>query len=252
MAKTKRLKKQTAGRLVRAVCYTQVLSTDTPRARAEKAKCSTAARRKLNYRFAYQKLQMQLAANFTRRDLYVTLTYDDEHLPPNRKAAKKQVAAFFDRMRRQYRRAGRELRYVYVTQELQRDGSRRLHHHLIISATGSGDYDTIRALWPNGSNAEIIPIGETEMYVHDDFLELAQYLLHERNPDAPATAVGDRGWNASRNLRKPVEESEMVDETVTVTAPPGAFVLDTDHKQNEYGSYDYIVYLLPERSARRE
>ena len=162
MAKTKRLKKQTAGRLVRAVCYTQVLSMDTPRARAEKAKCSTAARRKLNYRFAYQKLQMQLAANFTRRDLYVTLTYDDEHLPPNRKAAKKQVAAFFDRMRRQYRRAGRELRYVYVTQELQRDGSRRLHHHLIISATGSGDYDTIRALWPNGSNVEIMPIGETE------------------------------------------------------------------------------------------
>ena len=92
---------------------------------------------------------------------------------------------------------------MYVTQELQRDGSRRLHHHLIISATGSGDYDTIRALWPNGSNVEILPIGETEMYVHDDFLELAQYLLHERNPDAPATAVGDRGWNASRNLRSP-------------------------------------------------
>ena len=81
MAKTKRLKKQMAGRLVRAVCYTQVLATDAPRARAEKAKCSTAARRKLNYRFAYQKLQMQLAANFTRRDLYVTLTYDDAHLP---------------------------------------------------------------------------------------------------------------------------------------------------------------------------
>ena len=170
MAKTKRLKKQTAGRLVRAVCYTQALSTDAPRARAEKAKCSSAARRKLNYRFAYQKLQMQLAANFTRRDLYVTLTYDDAHLPSNRKAAKKQVAAFFDRMRRQYRRAGRELRYVYVTQELQRDGSRRLHHHLIISATGAGDYDTIRALWPNGDNVEILPIGETEMYVHDDFL----------------------------------------------------------------------------------
>ena len=94
MAKTKRLKKQTAGRLVRAVCYTQVLSTDTPRARAEKAKCSTAARRKLNYRFAYQKLQMQLAANFTRRDLYVTLTYDDEHLPPNRKAAKSRWPHF--------------------------------------------------------------------------------------------------------------------------------------------------------------
>ena len=90
------------------------------------------------------------------------------------------------------------------------------------------------------------------MVGHDAFLEWAQSLRHDRTLDVPAAAVGDRGWTASRNLRKPVEESEMVDETVTVTAPPGAFVLDTDHKQNEYGSYDYIVYLLPERSARRE
>ena len=185
MAKTKRLKTQTAGRLVRAVCYTQVLATDAPRARAEKAKCSTAARRKLNYRFAYQKLQMQLAANFTRRDLYVTLTYDDAHLPPNRKAAKKQVAAFFDRMRRQYRRAGRELRYVYVTQEIQRDGSRRLHHHLIISATGAGDYDTIRALWPNGDNVEILPIGGT------------------RRPQRSETVVGTQAATCASRSRSP-------------------------------------------------
>lgn len=252
MAKTKRLKTVTAGRLVLGVCYTQALASDTPRARAEKTKCSTAARRKMNFRYAYQKLRLELAANFTRRDLYITLTYDDAHLPVNRKTAKKQIAAFFTRLRKARRLAGQELRYVYVTQELQKDGSHRLHHHIVINSTGAGDYDLIRSLWPNGSNIEISPIGETEMYVHDDFLELAQYLLHERNPDAPFISYGDRGWSGSRNLRKPEERSEMVDETVTITAPPGAFVLDTDHKQNEFGCYDYIVYLLPERRTRKE
>ena len=66
------------------------------------------------------------------------------------------------------------------------------------------------------------------------------------------THPGRRFLPLPPNLRKPVEESEMVDESVTVTAPPGAYILDTDHKQNEFGCYDYIVYLLPERRARKE
>lgn len=234
------------------VCYTQALASDTPRARAEKSKCSTAARRKINFRCAYQKLRLQLAANFRPGDLYVTLGYDDEHLPTNRKAAKKVIQRYFDRLRKCRGSAGQELKYVYVTHELQKDGGRRLHHHIIINATDSRrDYEMIRSLWRCGTNIEIQPIGQTEYYVHDDFLELAQYLLHERNPDAPFTVAGDRGWNPSRNLKKPVEKSELVDENVTITAPPGAFILDTDHKQNEYGSYDYIVYLLPDRPTYR-
>lgn len=246
----------TAGRLVFGVCYTQALSSDSPRARAEKNKCSSLARKALNFRAAWQKLRLLLCCNFGRGDLYITLGYDDEHLPTNRKGAKKCMQAFIDQMRSARRKAGDELKYVYVTEEIQEDGTRRLHHHLIINAGAEQrDFELVRSLWKNGTNIEICYLCDQDLY-SDDFLELAQYLCKERNPDQPVNAVGDKCWVPSRNLIKPDPSSYLVDDNVTITAPPGAYILDTDHKQNDYGSYDYIVYLLPVRpvkpSARRK
>lgn len=244
--KTKRLKTITAGRLVFGVCYTQATVRDGPRQRAAKRKCSSAARQKLNFRFAYQKLRLLLAANFRRGDLWVTLTYDDDHLPTCRKEAKKRATAFWDKMRRARAGADVPLKYVYVTHEILEDGSRRLHHHFMMTAAGAGDYELIRSLWTGGGNIEIKPVGESELFHDEDFLELAQYMLHERNPEATEHATGDRGFTGSRNLERPEEHSELVDDSVTIGAPPGAFVLDRESKQNEWGSYDYICYLLPE------
>lgn len=243
----KRLKTVRAGRLVYGVCYSQALASDSPKARAAKSKCSSAARQALNFRAAWQKLRLLLCANFARGDLWITLTYDDDHLPDGRREAKKRITLFLDRLRAARRRAGEELRYVYVTEELLEDGGRRLHHHLILGAGAARrDYELVRSLWTFGTNIEIRPLDEHPLY-SDDFLELAQYLCKERNPDAKVIRVGDRCWNASRNLARPVERSELVDDNVTVTAPPGARILDQDHKSNEYGSFDFIVYLLPEQ-----
>lgn len=248
MAKKKRLVTVTAGRLVYGVCYSQAFGSDAPKARAAKNKCSSMARQRLNFNAAWKKLQLLIAANFTRRDLYVTFGFDDKHLPENRKEAKKIIQKFFDRLRAQRRADGDELKYVYAIHELQDDGSRRLHFHLIVNSTpGQKDYDIIRSLWEWGSNIEIDKISDTPYYFNDDFLELAQYMVRERNPEAPLTAVGDKGFVCSRNLTKPKRESDLVDDNVTITAPPGAFILDTDEKTNEYGHYKYICYLLPER-----
>lgn len=253
MAKKKRLITVTAGRLVYAVCYTQAIGGDPPREREAKLKCSSAARRKLNFTAAWKKLQLLLCSNFERHDLYVTLGFDDEHLPPNRKAAKVIVQRFFDRMRSARRADGEMLKYLYSIHELQDDGSRRIHFHMVLNATqGRRDYEMIRSLWTWGSNIEISPISETPYYHNDDFLELAQYLMRERDPNAPLTAVGDKGFVGSRNLAKPVRTSELVDECLTLAAPPGAHTIDTDSRQNEYGRYDYIVYLLPERRRRSD
>lgn len=248
--KNKRLKTVRAGRLIFGVCYTQALSSDTPKARAAKSKCSSAARQALNFRAAWQKLRLLLCANFGRGDLWVTLTYDDDHLPPNRKEAKKNMQKFIDRMRAARKASGEELKYVYTTEELT-DEARRLHHHLVLSAGDLGkDFELIRSLWTWGSNIEIQKLSDNSMYT-DDFLELAQYMCKERNPDAKVYNVGDKCWCGSRNLERPEVVSEMVDENMTITAPPGARVLDRDHKQNEFGSYDYIVYLLPDRPEHR-
>jgi len=250
MRKSKRLVKVTAGRLVFCVIYTQPLSSDPPRERAEKAKCSSAARKKLNFRFSYEKCQLLLAANFFRDDLYVTLTYDDDHLPGSRKAAQKPLDRFLRRLRAARRLVGGELKYICATHELLDNGGRRLHHHLVINSSDEKhDYELVRSLWDQGDNIEIQGICKTDYYQHDDFLELARYLAREGDPDAPFTAVGAKSWSRSRNLKKPIRESELVDESMTVEAPPGAFILDVDEKRNEFGSFKYIKYLLPERRA---
>lgn len=253
MAKSKRMITVRAGRLVYSVVYTQAMSSDTEKARAAKNKCSSLARQKLNFVACYKKLQLLIAANFTRNDLYITFGFDDAHLPPNRKEAKKIIQKFFDRVRAMRKANGEELKYIYAIHELQDDGSRRLHFHMIINSTqGQKDFEMIRSLWECGSNIEINEICKTEYYHHDDFLELAQYLVRERNPDAPLTAVGDKGFVGSRNLDKPVRTSEMVDDGLTVCAPPGSFILDTDTKSNEYGQYAYISYLLPEERTPKK
>ena len=245
----KRIKTVRAGRLVFGVCYSQALPGESAKARAAKSRCSTQARRALNFRAAWQKLRLILAANFGRGDLWVTLTPDDAHLPDGRKEANKRMALFLDKLRTARGRAGEELKYVYCTEELLDDGRRRLHHHLVMNAgQARADYELIRSLWTGGSNIEIRRLGEHELY-SDDFLELAQYMTKERDPEAKTIAVGDKSWVSSRNLARPETDSELVGDNVTVTAPPGARIIDQDHKQNEYGSYDYIVYLLPKNVA---
>ena len=172
--KRKRIKTVRAGRLVFGVCYTQALSSDSPKARAAKTKCSSLARRALNFRAAWQKLRLILCANFRRGDLWITLTYDDAHLPANRKEAKANMTRFVDRLRAERKKTGDALRYVYVTEELLDGGGRRLHHHAIISAGDARrDYELIRSLWTFGDNIEIRQLGAHEMF-SDDFLELAQ------------------------------------------------------------------------------
>ena len=220
------------------VCYTQAMASDSPRERAEKTRCSSLARQKLNFKAAYKQLQLLLCANFRRRDLYITLGFDDEHLPPGRKEAKKIMAKFMDRLRARRRADGQELKYVYTTEE--KHGAARLHHHLVINAT-ERDIEAIRSLWPYGDMIDLV-------YVRDrDYDTLARYMTKESVEGRP---VGAQMWTRSRNLEQPVVESCFVPDDTALAVPPGCFVLEREERATEYGSYSYIKYRVP--SWRRQ
>jgi len=249
MAKTKRLVTITAGRLVFALCYTQAMSYDTPKDRSKKTKHSSEARRRINFRYAYQKCQLKLATNFCKNDWYITLTYDDAHLPGKRKAADKLVGKFLRQLKEARKKTGDVLKWIRSTHELAGEDGRRLHHHIVLNAVNEyTDIEQIESLWTYG-NVHIQRIGQSEHYLNEDFLELAMYLTGERNPDKTGTTPGSRSWSGSHNLSKPIRESILVEETMTVEAPPGAYILDTDERRNEYGTFKYIKYLLPERRS---
>jgi hypothetical protein len=243
-----RLKTVTAGRLVYAVCYSQATAADEKTERQAKTRLSSAARQRLNFRAAWQKLELLLAANFGRRDWFVTLTYDDDHLPPDRKRAGAEMGKFLRALRSQRKAAGKELCYVYNIEEMPDEpgGSKRLHHHAFINCAGD-PAEVIAALWGRGQ-VFIEPILDGP---NDSYEARARYFVKERQPGELGRKTGLRAWIPSRNLRKPEVSSELVPETVTITAPPGAFILDRHGEQNCYGAYSYIKYLLPETRRKR-
>ena len=242
----KRIKQVRAGRLVQMVLYTAPEAGDSPKARRQKLQASSAARERLNARYSYEKLERTLAANFDDGDLFVTLSYDDDHLPPDRDKAVRKIRRFLSQLRKARKERGAELRYIYVTEGNYPGG--RLHHHLVINSTGD-DYELLRTLWIYGASVKCTPLKFTP---EDSYEDLASYLTKEpREHGHPE--VGERTWTPSLGLRRPEPETEDVPGYVTLAPPPGAVVLSSEGPvKNGYGEYMWMKYLLPrELEARR-
>lgn len=229
----KRKKTITAGRIVKTILYTAPEPRDGERIRAEKSRMTTAAQKAMNDKSARGRLEMLMAANFTKRDLFVTLTYRPAHLPAKRAVAVKRVRKFLKDLRKHRTARGQELRYVYTTEE--KHGEARLHHHLVINATEQ-DIETIRSLWPYGDVVDVEQIDE------NDFAALAMYITKESAEGRP---VGAQMWTRSRNLVQPTVETCFVPDDTTLAVPPGCDTLEREEKVTEYGSYSYIKYRLP-------
>lgn len=229
MAKYKRI--ITAGPLVIEAVYPAPNPRDSEGVRAGKRALSTEAKRLLNLKCAYQKLELLIAANFTRGDLYLTLTYDDAHLPPTRKAAVANMHRFWRRMRAARQKEDKPLSYIYVTEH--RHGEGRWHHHALINSTG-GDLSLLQMCWPYG-RVELRRIRIDRDYT---FETLARYLCKEER-DKP----GLRLWSSSSNLRKPQRECCRVPNDTPLSPPPGVTVLaDNGDVRTAYGHYRYIKY----------
>ena len=94
----KRKKVIRAGSLVWATICTPPAPCDPEHIRAAKSRATTAARKALNLKAAYRRLEMLLAANFVPTDFMVTLTYRPEDLPPTRKDALKLLRNFIKQL----------------------------------------------------------------------------------------------------------------------------------------------------------
>jgi len=235
----KRMKTVRAGRLVRSVIYTALNPRDPDHVRAAKSKCSTKARQRMNLKRSAIKLKLMIAANFTFSDLVVTYTYDDSSLPLTVEAAEELLKNHLVKLRAHRKKRGEIVKSIYVTESKHGDG--RIHHHRVLNGTGA-DLDTLQSLWPWG-NIEI------ELIEARGYTALAEYLTKE--PREVGSANGKRTWIPTLNLVKPKEENEWVPDHVTLAAPPGATVLDNEKYQNEFGSYAFIEYLLPDIPVRK-
>lgn len=226
-----------AGSLWMAVQYTAIRGSNQSSRREAKAQISSPARESLNAKLSWQKLMLTLAANYKKSDLVVGLDYRDQALPKRREDADKRLSSFIRALRAHRRQREQELIYVRVTEGYHSGG--RLHHHLIINATGD-DYEIIRQLW--SKNADTV---DFEMFGADGAERWGKYLTKEPR-EKGRRYVGERTWRSSIGMKKPTVICEYVDSRDRLEAPIGAFITDSTTCENCYGRFAHIMAILPE------
>lgn len=235
-----------AGPLVLEAIYPRGNAHDKPKARAAKRKLSSEAQQRMNQKYSYQKLELQLASNYGPGDLWVTVTYDDDHLPKTRAEAMSNFKYFLRKLRAA--RGTKAQPVVHWNTEHKHEHEdyfqhRRWHHHFFIDATGT-DYELLRSCWIYGGNIEIRRIKIDKDHSYET---LARYMCKEAR-DRP----GLRCWSYTRNAKHPEVETFPVPDDTPLQPPKGATIYEEAGERTEFGSYRYVKYLAPNwRKANR-
>lgn len=242
-----------AGSLVKVIEYPKQNPRDGDHVRAAKRNASSAAQKAANIKNSKGMCEMMLAENFALDALFVTVTYDDAHLPKTASAAKVKLRKFIRSLRDARKLRGEQLAYIYVTEG--EHGEKRYHHHIVINATQNRtqDREEIESLWSGGEIVHIQPLAkiaeldEVQEIGDNPYSRAAYYMTKEPAADH----VGAQMWTASKGLSRPEVLTEIVNDGDTVDAPPQAVVLEREERQNEYGSYKYIKYALTVAVSKR-
>ena len=221
-----------AGALVREVIYTRAASRDRAVIRQAKRKVSTEAQQRLNARYSWEKLELMLAANFLPRDLVVTLTFDDQHLPATRADAAARLKKFRSELARIRAAAGQEMRMIWTIENKSGDG--RWHVHLVVNQTGD-DFREILRCWPCGGNTEICRLRVDKK---KNYESLARYMCKEARERS-----GLRSWSYTRSCRHPEVETFPVSDDTRIEVPEDATVIVQEQKRTEWAEFEFVKYL---------
>ena len=196
--------------------------------RGKRKKPTSEIQQRLNQRHAEAKLRRLLHTNFTEADLFVTLTFDDDHLPPSVEDAQKQTQNFLRRLKRRCK----GMKYVYILEKGQEND--RLHIHMVVS--GGLDEDDMAVLWGMGK-AKAAPLEFNE----DGLAALAKYFTKgdAENGGKPITW---KRWVGSRNLEKPEvreRDGRLPHRKMAGLCQDGG---DTDYLETEYDGYEIAPY----------
>lgn len=224
--------------------------------RADRKKGSSSrAKMEANQTAAVRILARTINCNWSKGDLFLSLDYDEAHLPKDVASSDKIAALFWRRLSRELQKQDVKIRGLWLTADKDDVGDpARLHVHAILSAEGTSiawDPETgkmlhcligtreLSEIWGNGG-AYVEP-----MHDQEDYTALAVYLLRQ----AVETTDGKR-WHPSRGLRKPVIESErVIAYPRELRAPGGAKVHEIGRYDEETGNH-YIRYTRRPRERK--
>lgn len=167
--------------------------------RSKKEKPTSDAQKKVNQRKADKELRRLMNANFKDGDSLVRLDFFKECYPLGSDEMQEIMKKFIRKLRTEFRKQGRELRYIYV-KEIGKRGGR--HIHIIMSKV---DTDTLRKCWPYGG-IHLDPLISGGQYAN-----IASYFIKYavKTEEAEGKLIGKR-WYASRNLERPEPKKRVI------------------------------------------
>ena len=198
-----------------------------PFKRKRKIRESTPAQKNLNDKRSKRYLIRLIHNNFTSRDLFVDLTYDNEHLPETRAGVAKDVRNYIKRLQRTREKEGLDkLKYVYVISCSDQEGNKvRWHVHMIINGM---DRDTAEDKWGKGfADAARLQFGDTGITGR------AIYMFRQ--------SKHERSWSCSLGLKKP--EATVSDHKISKR--------QMQHMGTRPDDRQYIEKIINGRGAKR-
>ena len=202
---------------------------DYTQPRKAKSKQSREVQKKLNDRNRSEQFQLLLLTNFSKGDLFVTLTFEQE--PADKSKALEKLKYFLKKLRKA---STDEIKYLGVIETQNIDGEDvRCHIHLVISGV---DHSAIITNWIYG-NVKVQNMKEPRNaagYISKAFAQM------------PA---GEHHYTRSRNLRNPDIETKTLD----VRYLPDAEELDAIIKcPREYAAVFFPDYDLIDEPEIRQ
>lgn len=234
---------KSAGPLVAEALYRPRTSpTGHRHGRGRKSNPTSEIQRLVNDKQSWQKLKWLLAANFIRGDIVGCLTFDEAHLPENRKQVENKFKWFRKKAEAARRARGQELMMFWSIEHRHGDG--RWHIHIVVNATGGEAYAELHRLWGQGETE----FTALRVDAKKNYETLARYMCKEAREK-----VGQRSWSYTRNAKKPEVESFWVSDNTTLRVPKDATVFKDVRARGEYQyiEFAYDNALRRRRSPRR-
>ena len=243
----------TAGKTVEVEYYYTARYNRKGQTRNDKVKPTKEAQKRINNKQAERKLRLLLNANFSYGDYHVVLDYIREKDKPDRTKEEMQqdIAKFLRELRKLYKKAGKELKYVHVM-EIGSKGAR--HHHLVINKL---DTELLQQAWYKAyeghNRVKVFPLDDSGNYG-----DLASYLLkytcQHRDTESNEGALMRKRYNSSKNLVRPEPVYEIVSHRAyyrvseNPKAPKGYYILPDSVQQGitspEYYGYGWYRYTM--------
>lgn len=237
-----------AGKIVEVIKYHTYKYNRKGENHSEKKNKTTLCQIKVNMRAALKKLRRLMNANFQDGDYLTTLDFKPEYAPAGSVEMQEYMSEFLKKLRKEYKKAGLILKYIYVKEVGKRGGR---HIHMIHTKC---EIEILRKCWIWGG------IHVDPLWTDGQYEDIAKYFLKyaDKTIETEGAQLGKK-YYPSKNLEKPKVDKEVIEKHDTFNThimDKAGYYLDKSSvtegvTEEGYRVFRYYLHELPAEHKKR-